>query len=166
MYQKIIYLSRYDKLTELYNRGYFEELSHKCLKESIENKKEFFLVTFDLDQLKPVNDAYGHFIGDELIRTFAKNIKNTVGSNDILGRTGGDEFSAICFEKDKESLVRKFEDLISYFKTNQLTLDEDKITCSFSYGIAKFPDEGSDYNTLMNLADKRMYGRKQNPRKT
>lgn len=52
---------------------------------------------------------------------FAKNIKNVVGTNDILGRTGGDEFSAICFEKHEESLIKKFENMIGYLKIDQLT---------------------------------------------
>lgn len=162
MYEKIIYLSRHDKLTDLYNRAYFEDLFHRCLKEYAENKKEFFVVSFDLNGLKPVNDIYGHFVGDEFIKMFTENIKNVVEPEDILARIGGDEFSAICFEKDVESLTKKFENLLEYFKTNQLIFKEDKITCSFSYGIARFPSEGTDYNTLMNLSDNRMYIYKQN----
>lgn len=165
MYEKIMYLSRYDKLTDMYNRAYFEELFYRCLKESVIHKREFFLIIFDLNELKPVNDVYGHFIGDELIRIFVKNIKNVVGTDDILGRIGGDEFAAICFEKDEKSLIAKFEGLIDYLKVNQLIINKDKITCSFSYGIAKFPDEGRDYSTLMNLADNRMYNYKRNSRK-
>jgi len=162
MYEKIIYLSRHDKLTDLYNRAYFEELFHRCLKEYVENKKEFFIVAFDLNGLKPVNDIYGHFVGDEFIKMFTKNINNVVEPEDILARIGGDEFSAICFEKDMQSLIKKFEDLLDYFKNNQLIFKEDKIICSFSYGIAKFPSEGTDYNTLMKLSDNRMYDYKQN----
>ena len=162
MYEKIIYLSRHDKLTDLYNRAYFEELFHRCLKEYVENKKEFFIVAFDLNGLKPVNDIYGHFVGDEFIKMFTKNINNVVEPEDIVARIGGDEFSAICFEKDMQSLIKKFEDLLDYFKTNQLIFKEDKIICSFSYGIAKFPSEGTDYNTLMKLSDNRMYDYKQN----
>ena len=162
MYEKIIYLSRHDKLTDVYNRAYFEELFHRCLKEYVENKKEFFIVAFDLNGLKPVNDIYGHFVGDEFIKMFTKNINNVVEPEDIVARIGGDEFSAICFEKDMQSLIKKFEDLLDYFKTNQLIFKEDKIICSFSYGIAKFPSEGTDYNTLMKLSDNRMYDYKQN----
>jgi len=162
MYEKIIYLSRHDKLTDLYNRAYFEELFHRCLKEYVENKKEFFIVAFDLNGLKPVNDIYGHFVGDEFIKMFTKNINNVVEPEDIVARIGGDEFSAICFEKDMQSLIKKFEDLLDYFKNNQLIFKEDKIICSFSYGIAKFPSEGTDYNTLMKLSDNRMYDYKQN----
>ena len=162
MYEKIIYLSRHDKLTDLYNRAYFEELFNRCLKEYVENKKEFFVVAFDLNGLKPVNDIYGHFAGDEFIKMFAKNIKNVVEPEDILARIGGDEFSAICFEKDVQSLIKKFENLLDYFKTNQLIFKKDKIICSFSYGIASFPSEATDYNTLMKIADNRMYSYKQN----
>lgn len=161
MYEKIIYLSRHDKLTDLYNRAYFEDLFHRFLKEYVENKKEFFVVAFDLNGLKPINDIYGHFVGDEFIKMFTKNIKNIVEPEDILGRIGGDEFSAICFEKDMQSLIKKFEDLLEYFKTNQLIFKEDNIICSFSYGIARFPSDGTDYNTLMKLADNRMYDYKQ-----
>lgn len=162
MYEKFIYLSRHDKLTDVYNRAYFEDLFHRCLKEYAENKKEFFVVAFDLNGLKAVNDIYGHFVGDEFIKMFTKNIKNVVEPEDIFARIGGDEFSAICFEKDVQSLIEKFENLLDYFKTNQLIFKKDKIICSFSYGIARFPNEGTDYNTLMKLADNRMYSYKQN----
>lgn len=161
MYEKIIYLSRHDKLTDMYNRAYFEEIFHRCLKEYAENKKEFFIVAFDLNGLKPVNDVYGHLVGDEFIKMFTQNITNVVDPQDILARIGGDEFSGICFEKDMQNLIKKFEDLLDYFKTNKLMFKEDKIICSFSYGIAKFPNEGTDYNTLMKLADDRMYNYKQ-----
>ena len=60
-----------------------------------------------------------------------------------------------------QSLIKKFEGLLEYFKTNQLIFKEDKIICGFSYGIARFPNEGTDYNTLMKLADNRMYNYKQ-----
>lgn len=162
MYEKIIYLSRHDKLTDVYNRAYFEELFHRCLKEHVENKKEFYLIAFDLNGLKLVNDKHGHFVGDELIKMFTKNIKNVVEPDDIVARIGGDEFSAICFEKDMQSLIKKFENLLDYFKTNQLIFKKDKIICSFSYGIARFPSEGTDYNTLMKIADSRMYNYKKN----
>lgn len=160
--EKIIYLSRHDKLTGLYNRGYFEELFEKYLKENIDNNKEFFLVILDLNKLKLVNDTYGHLAGDEYISRFASNLQQLMSPYDIVSRLGGDEFSIICYDESLQQLTKKFEDLQDYLKRNLMSYKENKNLCGFSYGIASFPQEGKDYNTLMKIADVRMYKYKQN----
>lgn len=162
MYEKIIYLSRHDKLTELYNRSYFEDLFEKCLKEYTKNNRVFFLVLIDLNGLKLVNDTYGHLAGDKYISIFADKLKKIMNPLDILSRLGGDEFSIISFEKNLDQLINKLKDLLNYFTDDGIIHKKNKIVCSFSYGIAAFPKEGNNYTTLMKLADKRMYKYKQN----
>ncbi|CAH2213417.1 sensor domain-containing diguanylate cyclase [Tepidibacter aestuarii] len=161
LYEETIYLSRYDKLTNVYNRRYFEKILDRYINNSIMNNEEFLLVLFDLNGLKFINDTYGHLAGDEIIRTFTSILKKRMNASDILARIGGDEFVGVFFETDLQHLIEKFEDIIDYFKRHCIIFEENDIVCSFSYGIAKFPYDGDKYNKLIKTADERMYKYKQ-----
>ncbi|MHC1722947.1 MAG: histidine kinase N-terminal 7TM domain-containing protein [Aminipila sp.] len=158
MYEQILYLSRYDKLTNTYNRSYFEQLFYTDVYN--ESQNEFFVVVFDLNGLKYINDNYGHLIGDELIKRFATGLTRLPGDKDIIARFGGDEFVAVFFHIDSETLVNKIESLNEYFNDNPIKLDKQKIICSFSYGMAYYPEEAKEYNDLIKIADERMYENK------
>lgn len=158
MYEEIIYLSRYDKLTNIYNRSYFEQLFYTDIYNN-EDRKEFFVVSFDLNGLKYINDNYGHLVGDELIKKFAAGLTHLPGEN-IIARFGGDEFVAVLFHVDHESLISRLESLKSYFNDNPLVVEHQKIVCSFSYGIVDYPSEAKNFNDLIRIADERMYKNK------
>ena len=157
LYEKTVYLSRYDKLTNIYNRRYFEELLNNSLLKSKENGGEFFLAIFDLNYLKTANDSCGHLAGDEVIRTFATTLNCRIGIKDVLARIGGDEFAAIIYDMEMEALVEMLEGLNKEFKDNPIIFDEHELTCSFSYGISCYLGGESSYNALVKIADKRMY---------
>lgn len=157
LYEEIVHLSRYDKLTNVYNRSYFERLLNDNINNYNSNKKEFFATIFDLNGLKFVNDNYGHLAGDKLIKTFSTGLTNLAGNSDIIGRFGGDEFVGVFFDVDLQNLINKFEKLIEHFKNNPITFDENKIICSYSYGIVNFPVDGNKFDELIKIADKRMY---------
>ncbi len=157
LYEKTVYLSRYDKLTNVYNRGYFEQLIHNDIYNGYVDTKDFFIAVCDLNGLKFVNDNYGHLVGDELIKIFSKGLSRLAGDSDIIGRFGGDEFIGVFFNVDSQSLINKFEELIESFKNNPIIFEENKITCSYSYGIVNFPGDGIEYKDLIKIADKRMY---------
>ncbi|GFZ30763.1 hypothetical protein CSC2_12890 [Clostridium zeae] len=157
LYEETIYLSRYDKLSNVYNRSYFEQLLHNNIYNENADKKEFFAAIFDLNELKFVNDNYGHLAGDELIKTFAKGLISLVGGSDIIGRFGGDEFVGVFFNVDTKSLIDRFEKLSEHFKNNPIIFGENKIICSYSYGIANFPKDGVEFDQIIKIADKRMY---------
>ncbi|MBF8983690.1 diguanylate cyclase [Lutibacter sp. B2] len=161
LYEKNIYLSRYDKLTNLYNRRYFEELFKVKIEKGIIDKEKFCVVMFDLNGLKVVNDTYGHLAGDEYIKTFAKGAKNCMNQGDILARIGGDEFVAVVSEYDLKKLMRKMDCLIEEFKENIIEFEGNKIVCGFSYGIAEFPLDGKNSDDIIKIADERMYRYKQ-----
>ncbi len=157
LYEETVYLSRYDKLTNVYNRSYFEQLFCTDIYNDNADKKEFFAAVFDLNGLKFINDNYGHLAGDELIKTFSKGISSLAGDSDIIGRFGGDEFVGVFFNVDSQSLINKFDRLIEHFKNNSIIFEENKIVCSYSYGIANFPKEGKQFKQLIKIADERMY---------
>lgn len=159
LYEEILYLSRYDKLTNTYNRSYFEQAFYTDIYNN-EDRNEFFVVIFDLNGLKYVNDNYGHLIGDQLIKRFASGLTRLPGDEDIIARFGGDEFVAVFFHVDYESLINRLESLNKYFNDNPITLDKQQIVCSFSYGIVNYPAETKDFNDLIRIADERMYENK------
>jgi diguanylate cyclase (GGDEF)-like protein/PAS domain S-box-containing protein len=157
LYEEIIYLSRYDKLTNIYNRGYFDELFDGRLSEAFKCDEEFLLALFDLNGLKIINDTYGHLAGDIYIKTFINNLINNVRSSDILARYGGDEFVALFPGSDSKKLTIKLEKLAQTLKDNPFIFEGNQIECSFSYGIVSFPKEAQGYHQLVKVADDRMY---------
>ena len=161
IYEETIYLSRYDGLTTLCNRRYFEQLFYNAIKNSTNKSQSFYLAMFDLNDLKVVNDTYGHLAGDELIKDFAYRLKSTINDTDILGRLGGDEFAAIFFGVELEVLYLKLENINKSFRTNPLIFEGNTIIGSVSFGISEFPKDGVDYNKLFKKADKNMYDHKQ-----
>ncbi|TCO72300.1 sensor domain-containing diguanylate cyclase [Marinisporobacter balticus] len=161
LYEETIYLSRYDKLTNVYNRRYFEELLDMNIQKAIRYDEIFLLVVFDLNGLKAVNDTYGHLAGDQLIKNFAGRIKDAIRNSDIFARYGGDEFICVFFETNTQSLVEKFEKIAKNFINDPIIFEGNNITCSFSYGIANFPQECENYKELVKTADTRMYAYKQ-----
>ncbi len=157
LYEETIYLSKYDKLTNLYNRSYFEQLIYTDIYESVRQHRKMLVAVLDLNSLKIVNDSYGHLAGDIFIRTFAAEFKNLGTESDITARFGGDEFIAVIYDRSEESLTECFEKMIKKFKDNPVRYENNEFLCSFSYGISSFPEEGQDFNILVKIADKRMY---------
>ncbi len=161
LYEETIHLSRYDELTKVYNRRYFEEMLSTHIDKAKKYKETFSLVVFDLDGLKGVNDAYGHLAGDELIKVFIKTLRRSIRGSDVIARYGGDEFIGIFLETDSDILSKKFEHLIVDLEKNPIQLEKNSVVCSFSYGVANFPKDGIQYKELMKIADKRMYKNKE-----
>ena len=157
LYEEKIYLSRYDKLTNIYNRGYFEEVFDLYFNNAFKYNEKFELAIFDLNGLKIINDTYGHLAGDMYIKTFTNSLINDIGCFDILARYGGDEFIAVFGSIDSKELTVKLEKLFQILQSNPFTFEGNEIVCSFSYGIVSFPREAQSYNHLVKVADDRMY---------
>lgn len=157
IYEETIYLSRYDKLTKVYNRGYFEQLFDSSIKNAILKNNNFLMIIFDLNGLKIVNDTYGHLAGDELIKFFAYNLSAFIKNPNIFGRLGGDEFAAIVFDRELKVLHEELDSLNKTFIDKPLIFEGNKIICNFSFGVSEFPRNGLRYKELFKKADKNMY---------
>lgn len=153
LYEQTAYLSKYDKLTDVYNRGYFEEqLSQMMLRQT-----PFLLVIFDLSQLKHVNDTYGHNAGDAYLKQFSKTLKTYFGMSVLLGRYGGDEFIGVFTGIERNELIRVIEVLYILFEKEALIVQHGSpLICKFHYGISEFPEEGLQLQELVSKAEKKL----------
>ncbi len=158
--EETVYLSRYDKLTGVFNRRWFEEYYQTMEAKATRYGDHFAFVMFDLNGLKYINDTYGHLEGDVLIRGFAERLKATTRSSDVLARYGGDEFVAIFHEIDEQNLQRRMKELDAEFYEKPIKGSENEIFCKFSYGAAFFGKDSRDYESLVRIADERMYAMK------
>jgi len=157
MYNEILNISRYDKLTNIFNRRYFEEHFDVILNRAKRYKETFNLVIFDLNGLKATNDKYGHLAGDYVIKEFVDTISMSIRTSDIFARFGGDEFIGIFFDTEMNPLSEKLESLNVLLRENPVDYKGNELALSFSYGIANYPEDGDTYESLFNGADKRMY---------
>jgi len=151
------YLSRFDSLTNIYNRRYFSDIVHMDIQKSKRYPITFLIVLFDLDGLKYINDTHGHLAGDRCLAYFASELKKLVRKQDILARFGGDEFIASFYLCDWKDLVVRIEEFREYFKSHPCIFEDVTIPLSFSYGIAEFPQDGETYIDLIKKADELMY---------
>lgn len=146
--EKLAYL---DHLTGLYNRRFLEE-RYEDIKR---NYSLFSLVFVDLDNFKDINDRWGHELGDRVLVNVSEFFKKNFRDYDILVRYGGDEFCILLLNVNKDTAERivhrikeKFEiEIVNSFRFN----------LSFTYGVAEYPKDGEDLNTLLKVADERMY---------
>lgn len=144
-----------DELTQLHNRRYCMEYMNK-LKE--ERSFKYTVICFDLNNLKFVNDTYGHAKGDVLIRSAAEVIAETFESLGVVARVGGDEFTAVIGTAEEEklaSLMEQFQQNID--RKNRAVKD---LNMSIAYGYASGSQSDSDIEKVYQIADDRMYEKK------
>lgn len=158
--ENVLYMSRYDCLTRVYNRSYFKELLDKIINESRISGTSFIICGLDLNDFKTINDTYGHDKGDEVLIKFAEVFKNGIGEEDILGRIGGDEFIAIFVNKNKEQVRNIIREISIELKECNVELNASENTINFAYGLSEFLIDSNDIDELLKIADKRMYEKK------
>jgi diguanylate cyclase (GGDEF)-like protein len=158
-YNKTEYEAKYDYLTKLLNRNYFEKNLLKFISRSIENDKSFAILFIDLDGFKNVNDKYGHDIGDRVLIEVANRLKMLQSDdNEIISRIGGDEFAIIMDYTSKEDLQNKALNIINLLSK---PYENDIHILSASIGISVYPDDASTVSKLKKYADVAMYNAKQ-----
>jgi diguanylate cyclase (GGDEF)-like protein len=151
---KLHHLAYHDALTGLYNRLYLYEEVEKVLSSNHTIGALFFI---DLDNFKFVNDALGHNIGDELLKDIAKRLLNLASTENTLIRLGGDEFVFLTRKLENKEQAKKFaHSIINQFK-EPFTLKDNCLSLTISVGIAIFPENGHNINTLLRNADMAMY---------
>jgi len=164
--KEVYYLAYHDTLTNLPNRTDFERYISILISKPKKERKDFVLFFIDLDRFKVINDTLGHDIGDGMLIVLAQRICKAVGEKNMLARIGGDEFVAII---ERKRDIKKIEKLVNEIATairTPIQIREYNLNTTASIGIAKYPQDGYDKNTLLKHADSAMYHAKDKGRDT
>ena len=156
LHQQLEFQAVTDPLTGLLNRRGFHQAVENTLLRSERNGLSLVLLYLDLDGFKRVNDSLGHDAGDRVLRWVSEQMQACLRSYDILGRMGGDEFTALLELEFPEQAAKISEKLIERVSVCQ-QVDGLDVMLGVSIGIATFPDCGADLNGLLRAADIAMY---------
>lgn len=158
--QEMSHLAQHDFLTGLPNRALLVERLTHAIGMAKRHGKQIALLFLDLDYFKQINDAFGHTVGDHLLRDVADKIKTCVRITDTVSRHGGDEFVILLTEiEERRDTIQVAQKLLAGFAAPQV-IDGTELQVSLSIGISVYPDDGSDADTLMRHADAAMYSAK------
>lgn len=158
---RILHMAHHDALTDLPNRSLFFDRLQQALHLAARHQRKLALMFVDLDHFKPINDTYGHDVGDRVLQEAAQRMSKALRGSDAIGRIGGDEFAVLLSEID--SIRTAFEVLAKIRDAIHLPIQigdlELQISCSI--GVAIYPDHGTDAPSLFRHADLAMYRAKE-----
>ncbi|MEO6354819.1 MAG: EAL domain-containing protein [Oxalobacteraceae bacterium] len=155
---RIEYLADHDALTDLANRNLLGDRVTQAMRLARRSGESMLALLFlDLDRFKGVNDSYGHTVGDMLLKSVAARLLETVREGDTVARQGGDEFIILLVGlnelQDIDSAVSKISNAFSA----PFAVDRHQLQVTASIGVAIFPNDGEDMQTLLRNADAAMY---------
>ncbi len=154
---RLKHLANHDMLTQLPNRAAFEEASARAIGRAAREGQRLALLFVDLDGFKPVNDNYGHTVGDHVLRTVSRRICDCLRATDLVARVGGDEFnvllSELADERDAARLARTLLAAIS----EPIACGGHVVSLSASIGLSFYPDDATEFEALVTHADMAMY---------
>ncbi len=143
-----------DELTGLKNRRFLFEKGNEVLK----NWGKGSFIIFDLDDFKQINDTYGHETGDKLLTGIAKSLRSCFRNSDTISRYGGDEFVIIIEDIEDQEHIEKLLNTIEIAISEPVIIDRHLIlTANASVGMAIYPDDASEPEALIKVADSSMY---------
>lgn len=159
-----VHQANHDVLTGLPNRALLADRIQQCMKRCDREDRKGTLLTIDVDHFKRINDTYGHPVGDECLKIVAARLASKIREVDTIARVGGEEFAAIIgglhiasdAEKVAESLLRVFDE--------PLWLGEIDLAVTVSIGIAIYPDDAHEVDTLTRRSDEALYAAKRTGR--
>jgi diguanylate cyclase (GGDEF)-like protein/PAS domain S-box-containing protein len=161
--EKIRYLANFDSLTGLPNRTQLDLQIKNLLSLAKRNHKEIAVMFLDLDRFKEINDTLGHSIGDTLLIQSSARLQSLLREEDTVARLGGDEFIILLPNIQRSGAVQVAQKLLGVFNT-PFQINNNELSISASIGIALYPNDGTDFETLYKNADTAMYRAKQEGR--
>ncbi len=156
--EKLHFLAHHDPLTELTNRSLFNDRLASALHAAQRHQSGLALLFLDLNDFKLINDTYGHAMGDRVLCAIADRLKGAVRATDTVARMGGDEFTILLTDiPSRDAVSRKVEQILALLAEPLGTECAGIKTPSCSIGVACYPVDGEDADTLLRRADDNMY---------
>ncbi|WP_119964996.1 sensor domain-containing protein [Simplicispira lacusdiani] len=163
--ERIYWLAHYDPLTGLPNRTLLAERSTQAIEVARQEQTPISVIFLDLDHFKHVNDSLGHRVGDALLVQIAKRLRAVVREKDTVCRLGGDEFILLLPGANARGAARVAGKLLEASR-QPYQIEHHELTMAPSMGIAVYPDDGTDFDSLSQSADVAMYRAKLDGRNT
>ena len=155
------HLAAHDALTGLPNRRLLEDRLTQALALSQRNRQQTAVMFVDLDRFKHINDSFGHAAGDVLLKEVSQRLVNQLRTGDTICRIGGDEFVVVLPEVKRSSDVAQVAQKVIEQLSQPVSIEERELIVTPSIGIAVFPEDGRDAETLIRNADAAMYHAKE-----
>ena len=156
--ERLSHLAHFDILTDLPNRLLFADRVRHALQRAKREGDRCALLFLDLDDFKPVNDRYGHLMGDQVLQAVAWRFVSALREEDTIARLGGDEFAvlleSIHSRQNAEEVAAKINETLE----TPLEVGDREIRLGVSVGISVYPDDGITFEALLTRADQAMYG--------
>lgn len=151
--EKIAYMAFFDQLTNLPNRNSLIDKLFPIFEEARRHGNLVGVLAIDLDNFKIINDSRGHDFGDKIIKLVAYRIRESIRVYDLISRQGGDEFTVVLPDLSNERDAAVISESILDAMTHPFVIDGERIFVNISIGIALYPTDGKDSNTLLKNAD-------------
>ncbi|ALQ10092.1 diguanylate phosphodiesterase (plasmid) [Pseudoalteromonas sp. Bsw20308] len=155
------YLANFDPLTRLPNRSLMHQKIEKAINHADKSNKQCALLFIDLDKFKPVNDSFGHAVGDKLLCNITQRVTNILSNKAILGRQSGDEFLVLIKHVDSLKSLTETVKEISRELASKVIIEDFSINISASIGVALYPFDAINADLLIRNADVAMMHAKQ-----
>ncbi|WP_296045575.1 diguanylate cyclase [uncultured Alteromonas sp.] len=155
--QELTLLAYHDQLTDLPNRHLFNDRLSLEMKHALRRNEKIALLFIDLNGFKGVNDRYGHKFGDLLLGRVAVRMKQTVRDSDTVARLGGDEFTLLLTDIQSYAMCKSLVEKIIDGICKPYLIQDVLVEIGASIGVACFPDDATNEQELLSLADKAMY---------
>jgi diguanylate cyclase (GGDEF)-like protein len=157
LYQKVQGLTITDALTSVYCRRYFLERFSEELKRSKKNKLSLTFLMLDIDNFKQFNDRYGHLVGDAILRQVSKIISLAVRQIDFIGRYGGEEIAIVLAETSIQQANFAAQRIRESIASEIIKVYDEALKVTVSIGVSTFPDNASNMQNLIEMADQALY---------
>ena len=154
--QRILHMAHHDTLTGLPNRTAFNEYFAATLERSATSGEQFAILSVDLDRFKEANDAYGHSVGDALLRQVARRLQEAARGT-FLARVGGDEFAVVVSAGPQPAAAATLAERLLAAFADEFEIEDQRIQISLTIGGAVYPTDGADAKTLMVNVDAALY---------
>jgi len=155
--EQLSLMAHYDVLTGLPNRALFVDRFHQAIAHSNRTEQQLAVCFVDLDNFKPVNDNFGHEVGDQLLIEVAKRIKASIREEDTVSRQGGDEFALLLSDIESFSQCEQTLQRIHHVLAQPYFIDDYPHKVTASSGVTLYPHDDGDIDTLLRHADQAMY---------